>query len=249
MNRLLKCEIYKLKHSKQLIKFFIFSCFLIAFFPLINYLDSCNSLSDVTAEIGITFYAQSGIMLIIVFIPNLICAYIDRGFRNKTILHEIMEGHSNKNIILSRVISCVTVVIIGVMTCILLYLGILAIINGKGDTLDYLEVRVILIAIFLIHVSLMSVLLCMIFRNGILAALVIYFRCALLDLGIVSVVKELIPVFSTKISNFFFVSQWPQITTGEVNANLVIAVIGSLIIENGILFLIALYRMNKKEFR
>ena len=248
MHRLLKAEMYKLKHS-QLIKYFILGCLLIAFFPLISYVGVYESLRDVTAEIGFSFYAEIGILIIIVFVPNIICAYLGRSFKYKTINYEIMDGHSNSKIIISRIISCVTVMIIGIMSCILLYIGILALANGKGDTLDYFGVRIILMALYFIHLAVISVLLCMIFRNGVIAAIVIYFRCALIDIGVVAILRGITGEFPEKISNFFLTSQWPQITIGEVNAILVIGVIGSLIIESGILFIIALYCMKKKEFR
>ena len=248
MNRLLKVEMYRLKHS-QLIKYLILGCLLVAFFPLIGYVGVYESLSDVTAEIGFAFYGQTGIMLIIGFVPNIICVHIGRSFKYKMINYEIMEGHSNSKIIISRIISCVTVMTIGIMACIILYLGILAVANGKGDTLNYFGVRIILMALYFIHLIVMSVLLCMTLRNGVLAAVVIYFRCTLLDMGILAILQGITGDFKSKILNFFLAGQWSQITTGEINANLVIWVVVSLIIENGILFIIALYGMKKKEFR
>ena len=235
MNRLMKAEWYRIRHSSHLFIWMIFICIVIAIIPIVSDIEFYEkSLSE-----NFKLYSGAGYIFIPLFIGVMISISIGINYYNKTAYYEIMGGQSISGIIFSKVVVNSSVMTIGIIITCSIYFSIIYIMNGVGEYENIL-LRLILFVLIIIHVCIVSGLLSMCLRH-IIGAFLIVFRFSILE-----------AIFAQnssmdKILNWFLSGQYQRILVGEITTKLIIAIILSTFLETIILYFISYYTMKKRK--
>lgn len=248
MNRLIKAEWYRIKHSSGLLKWIIFICIILLVMPAITDIhfyektlsENLVILNDVTIIFGTAFTAI------------LISICIGISYQNKMAYYEVMEGHNISSILFSKLIVYISIMTVGVAVPYGIFLLLMGWKNGMGE-LDKIPLRILLFFIIYIHICVAAVLITTCFRY-ILAAGVVFLRFSLVEeLGFIPVaIKELSgmkKVPAERFSDFFTTSQYAKVLGGKVDTQIVVCIILSFVIELGLWYIASYIGMKKKKYR
>ncbi|MDE6251765.1 MAG: hypothetical protein K2M78_03890 [Lachnospiraceae bacterium] len=248
MNRLIKAEWYRIRHSAGLITWIIVICIILFIMPAmtdIHFYEKTVSqnliiLSDVTTTFGM------------IFTVVLISICIGISYQNKIAYYEVMHGHDICDILFSKLIVYVSMMMAGVVVPYGIFLMVIAWKNGMGE-LDKIPLRIILFLIIYMHVCVTAVLLTTSLRH-IAAAGVVFLRFELEGLSalipvIISEFTEIESITANRILEWFVTSQYAKILGGKIDNHIIVSVIFSFLLEFVLWFALSYIGMKKKKYR
>lgn len=249
MNRLVKAEWYRISHSSNLIKWIIFICIILFIMPAmtdIRFYEKDVSqnlfiLSDVTTIFGT------------IFTVVLISICIGISYQNKMAYYEIMEGHSIANIIFSKLLLYISIMVSGVAVPYGIFLAVMAWKNGVGES-DKILLRIALLLIIYIHICAVSVLITTSVRYMV-AAVLVFLRFDVLESILIMIplaiseFTELKSIHAGRISEWFVMPQYQEVLKGRIDTYIIAAVILSFLLECAFWFAVSYAGMKKKKYR
>ena len=189
MNRLIKAELYRFRHTGNLFWYVIFGTIILAAIPFINNLDMLGkNLAiilgqevDTVGTVANTVTADVSIMMFVMLMPPII-AVISGQLYNKGKLgyYENMTGNRPSRIILSKVFTDGLIFAVLCMFAMLGFYFYIALVNGTG-TLDNPVGKLVLEMILITHVSVCSVMIMMTVRRPGVAGVLCYMRFLIFD--------------------------------------------------------------------
>lgn len=245
MNRLVKAELYRIRHSSNLMEWTIVICIILFIMPALTDIHFYEK----TVSENLVILGELSAIYIMIFTAVLISVCIGISYQNKMAYYEVMEGHKISNIIFSKLIVHVSVMAAGWIVPYCIFLAVMAWKNGMGGS-DKILLRIILLIIIHIHVCAASVLITTSVRN-IRAAIVIFFRFFMLE-GIVGVILELTGIKSKtadRVAEWFITSQYTKVLGGNIDSHIIISVIFSFVLECALWFTLSYIGMKKKKYR
>lgn len=244
MNRLIKAEWYRVRHSNNIIKWLILISVVLAVMPLsdLRLKTSSDYMMQITTgiEIFITFF--------LIIFSSVILGFI---YLNKTGLYEVMAGNNINHIIMSKVTVDVTFISIVVSLSYGVLYIIMGLIRGWGN-MDKTAIRFLLFFVILYHISLCGILIMMSFRQ-MAGAVFAFLKFELLDTGIMFLLEvvfkdEISNSFYEKLMNWFITNQITGVIARKITISFVTEIILSLVVEFVFWYAIAYYGMKKKKY-
>ena len=231
MNRLMKAEFYRFRHTGHL---FLYTILMAVVFAVIPPLSSLDYLNQPLSELLNSFPMMC--MFVLMLIPVCVTGITGQLY-NKGHLgyYEIMAGNSKWKIIMSKVMT------VGVFYAALTFVAttvfyiFAGIRNGLGE-LDHPMMRLALYAVVVVHVMFCSVLIMMQQRNVIASCVLVYFRFMLLDsVGIPLIALCLGKIGCKTLANqmqyMIIMNQMNAALVGQLDATLVLHIIIGTIVE------------------
>lgn len=189
MNRLMKAELYRFRHSGHYFWYVIFGTLFVAAIPFISYLDMLNkNLAvilgqevDTVGAMGNTISADVSIMMILMVLPPVIGVISGQLYnKGKLGFYEIMTGNKPSQIILSKVFT-VGLIFFGLTSFALLgfyiYIGAVNGIGSIANPMGKLVLEMILIA----QITICSVMIMMVEKRPGVAGVMCYMRFLIFD--------------------------------------------------------------------
>lgn len=247
MNNLIKAEWYRIIHT-GILKYFIIVC---CIFPVIIIMTDLNCYKMTISE-NMILFAQNAAMMAPLFLTIAISIPISQIYQNKLAYYEIMSGMKIRKIILSKVVIYNAIFVVGTAFTLVMYFGILGIINGVGD-MSNIPLRFVLFIILIIHICTVSVLICMLVKHIIALAIVLLrfmFFDSLMMLFIMPIDSELdIAVIGSQNSSDWFISgQMTKIFSADINSNMILMVIATTAFEIAVWYILTYISYKKKMF-
>lgn len=247
MNRLIKAEMYRIRHA-GLLKWMVLVCLIMGILPMLVDLQWYEKTGS-----EFLFRLSETISMGAVFVGIFISVSIGLNYHNKTAYYEIMEGHKISSIIFSRLILYGTLMTAGISLVVGGLLLIVGAGNGMGDATN-ICLRLVLSAVIIVHVCAVSVLLSVSVRNLLTAVVVVYLRFAVLD-TIFGAILSMWAIqisgvnFAERVSDWFVFAQLQRVLSMDLSGHCIAAVFLSLILESTLWFALAYRGMKKKKFR
>lgn len=249
MNNIMKAEWLRLRKSNHFPFYSLVIWLCLAVFPLVTLLggDSLN----------VSTYLVSVYDVVAIFIPFFIGAFISIciafNYINRTAYYEIMSGKSTNAILISRIIVYTVYMAVGLFAFMGVIIAIIGATGGKGD-MDKMPVRILLFAVVITHICITSVLLSMA-GHSLLAPIFIFLRFEVFE----GIFTMLVPQIMTEVmdcnentiatySNYFVVSQIGSVFKSKIDADLVLAVVLSLVFETVLWYIAATISFRKSEW-
>lgn len=249
MNNIMKAEWIRLRKSNHFPFYSLVIWLCLAVFPLVTLLggDSFN----------VSSYLVSVYDVVGIFIPFFIGAFISIciafNYINKTAYYEIMSGKSINSILISRIIVYTVYMMAGLFAFMGVIMVIIGVTGGNGD-MEKMPVRILLFAVVIMHICIASVLLSMA-GHSLLAPIFIFLRFEVFE----GILTMLVPQIMTDVmdcdektiasfSNYFVVSQIGSVFNSKIDADLVLAVVLSLVVETLLWYIVATISFKKKKF-
>lgn len=249
MTDIIKAEWLRLRKSNHFPFYSLIIWIAIAVFPLATLLGGDN--------INISSYLVSVYDVDSIFIPFFIGAFISvcitLNYLNKTAYYEIMSGKSSNAIFISRIIVYTTYMTVGLFVFMGVVMAAIGVSNGIGE-MDNIPVRLLLFAVVIIHICIASVLISMA-GHSLLSPILILLRFEVFE-GIITMIipRFITDIFNysqdkiTNFCNYFVSSQIRSIFSADINSDLVIAVIISLVFETVLWYIVAAVSFKRKNF-
>ena len=250
MNKLVKAEWYRVKYSSNLMKWIIFVCVFLALLPVLaNWEIKGGTASDYM--IGLEEVAIIYIPLCVTVMSAVI---VSLGYIQKTAYYEVMAGAKTSHILFSKLLVHAILITVLLVCSHLVCLLILGNKHGMGQ-LEQIEWRLLLYALAVFHYACCGVLIATALRQGgAIVIAMIYFNMLMLISYVTISVLEIKGNISSEILAecmkwFSTMNQLGNICVGELNHRLVIAVIGSFLLDSGLWYAISYIGMKKKVYR
>lgn len=249
MNRLMKAEWYRIRHSSKLMRWLLFVCMWGFVFPLMEDFEVYKY--NLTEHL---FIAQGTMGVILMcYLATFSTVLVGMSYMNKTAYYEVMAGNKISKILLSKVVvnaSLVTVVQS-------LFFGVcwtlIAINNGKGE-IKQLPLRIFLFVIIIFHACIVGVLIATSIRS-IAAAVLTYLRFAAFEMIILMVIqifRDSIPVKTAeRIVDWFSMMKITKILSYEyeITNHLIFTVVAGMLLEATVWYVISYVGMKKKLYK
>ena len=249
MNRLVKAEWYRIRHSSGLIKWITFICIILFIMPAMTDIHFYEK----TVSQNLAILSGVTTMFGIIFTGVLISICIGMSYQNKIAYYEIMDGHNISDILFSKLTVYVSVMMAGVAVPYGIFLAVMAWKNGMGE-LDKIPLRIMLLLIIYIHVCVTAVLITTSLRH-ITAVIMVFLRFELLE-GIIVMIQDIISEFTEmksitadRVSEWFVTSQYAKILGGKIDNHIIASVIFSFLLEFVLWFALSYIGMKKKKYR
>ncbi|MCR5291965.1 MAG: hypothetical protein K6E28_03620 [Eubacterium sp.] len=179
MNRLVRAELYRLRHTGHLFWYAVFLPMLFIFMPCVLCMDMMDQPLDSSIE-------SLGTMCVLVynFFPALV-AFITGQLFNKGKLgyYEVMAGNKPSNIIMSKIFSDGIFFSVVYTVCVSAFYVFLGIKNGVG-TITHPFIRLVLFAIVMTHLVVTSIMIMMASKKTISAVVLAYVRFMVFDIAV-----------------------------------------------------------------
>ena len=246
MKRLMHAEWFRIVHSG----FLVCIIFIVVLFPVVCSFSNPDWKYQTLSE-NFTAWATSISVFMPLAVGSIICALITMAYQNRTSYHEIMDGHSIHEILLSKVVLYSTMMTCGIAAIFTIYTGIIAVNSGVGEMYN-IPLRMFLFVIVTIHIciisTLISTIVSIVTTSGIFSFVFLILRFFMVDcIAYVMAVSN--PYYYSSLSNWFIMGQFSEIFTGNVNADLVLGVILSLEIESIMWYICAYLALKRKAFK
>lgn len=245
MNRLMKAEWYRLKHSNNIWKWLVFIGAALAAMPFLESM-KFQTAGEYVQSIGID---TSIFLPVFVIIFSSLCV----GFMyvNKTAYYEIMSGNKIHNIIMSKILVDATFISVVVSMCYVFVVAVLGIWKGRGE-IDNLPLRLLLLFVVIFHISSAGILIMLSCRQMV-GAIVAFLKLNLLDSSIMVwfeiVFKDHVSEKTyDKIMSIFIFNQITDVTRRNITAFLIASILLTTMAEGIFWYVIAYVGMKKKKF-
>ena len=187
MNRLMKAEFYRFRHTGNFFFYVIFVTVLVAIVPCLANLDNMGltlggllGLEKDTVSSG-PISVDATVMLVLMMVPPAIAAVSGQLYnKGKLGNYEVMTGSRPSHIILSKVFTDGLIFFAASVIALMTFYVYIGIKNGTG-VFDHAAVRVVLAFILLAQMSVASVMIMMVERRPGIGAAMCYVRFMLFD--------------------------------------------------------------------
>lgn len=249
MNRLMRAEWYRVRHSSKLIKWLAVLCIICVALPLLADIEVLQrNLADnlMAAQTSVTIFMAA-------FLSIFSAVIVGIAYMNKTAYYEVMAGNKIYQIVFSKVLVDAVLVNGAVFLSLSVYWIMIGVHNGIGE-IDRLPLRFFLLFLVLFHVCTGGILIVTAVRQ-ILGAVLVYLRFAVAEtllLFVVQMFEERIPEQMTaKIAEWFTVIKLTKILSFEyeITGHLVFTVFAGFLIESAVWFGISYIGMKKQIYK
>ena len=178
MNRLIRAELYRLRHTGHLFWYAILLPMLFIFMPYILCMDLMDKPLDNSIE-------SLGTICVLVynFFPALAAGIAGQLFtRGKLGYYEVMAGNKPSQIIMSKICSDGLFFSVIYTVCVSAFYVFLGIKNGVG-TITHPLIRLALFAIVMTHLVVTSIMIMMASKKAVTAVVLSYFRFMVFDIA------------------------------------------------------------------
>ena len=178
MNRLIRAELYRLRHTGHLFWYAILLPMLFIFMPYILCMDLMDKPLDKSIE-------SLGTICVLVFnfFPALAAGIAGQLFnRGKLGYYEVMAGNKPSQIIMSKIFSDGVFFSVIYTVCVSAFYVFLGIKNGVG-TITHPLIRLALFAIIMTHLVVTSIMIMMASKKAVSAVVLSYIRFMVFDLS------------------------------------------------------------------
>ena len=243
MNRLMKAEWYRVRHSSGFMRWLVILCMICAALPL---LEDIELLHGNLAE-----NLKGTDTISLACLMALFSALIVGGaYENKTAYYEVMAGNKIYQIVFSKVFVDAVLVSVSVFLSLGIYWLAIGVCNGIGE-IDRLPLRFFLLFLVLFHVYTAGILIVTSTRQ-IFGAVLVYLRFAGAETLIMLFLQESLPEdMFAKIADWFTLIKLDKIVNFEyeITNHLIFAVIAGLLIESAVWFGISYIGMKKQIYK
>ena len=178
MNKLIRAEFYRLRHTGHLFWYAILIPMLFIFMPIPLCRESLDKPLDMSLE-------SLGTMCVLVynFFPALAAGISGQLFnKGKLGYYEVMAGNKPYKIILSKVFSDGVFFSVIYTVCVLAFYVFLAVKNGFGD-FTHPFIRLVLFAVVMTHLVMSSIMIMMATKKPVSAVVLSYVRFMVFDIA------------------------------------------------------------------
>ena len=248
MNRLMKAEWYRVRHSSGLKRWMIIICLFSIAFTFLTLTDSNVINQNLTENL---YWSGESYFFIMYCLAVISAVIVGTGYSNKIAYYEVMAGNKISGMLLSKVLVDAVFVTVASSLSLDIFWAIIGIHNGIG-LIKQLPLRFILLAVIFFHICSTGVLIATTVQHTI-GAVASYLRFSVFEM-LVPFSIELFGNFSTetgtKISDWFIMLQLSKILNYEcrITDHLIFATIFGTLIEAAIWYAISYMRMKKKLY-
>lgn len=249
MNRLIKAEWYRVRHSSKLMRWLLFVCMWGLVFPLMEDFEVYKY--NLTEHLFIS-QGTAGVFLMC-FLATFSTVLVGMSYMNKTAYYEVMAGNKISKILLSKVVVNASLVTVVQSLFFGVCWALIAINNGKGQ-ITQLPLRLFLFVIMIFHACIVGVLIATSIRS-IAASVLTYLRFAAFEMIILMVIRifqDSIPVKTAeKIVDWFSMMKITKILSYEyeITNHLIFTVIAGMLLEAAVWYVISYVGMKKKLYK
>lgn len=250
MNRLLKAEIYRLKHTGHLTwwAYFVTVCLVVmTYFLCLDRLQMKLPLDEILPSLGTI------VILVFNFVPAGVAGISGQLYNKGKLGHyEVMAGNSPSSIIFSKVLadggffSFLTII---ATTAFYVFVGIR---NGIGNV-DHPCIRLLLFSIAVIHVVVCSVMIMMYSKKVQVGAFLAYFRFMIFDIGVINVgmiIAEKLGFNTLKyhLAHMLMMNQLQMAALDEISVTLVLHIVIGAIAEFIFWYVLVYWSIKKRKY-
>lgn len=248
MNRLIKAEWYRIRHSSGLMRWLLIICILGLVFPLTSDLEVYKY--NLTENL---FLADECMVFFMGFLSTFCTVLVGISYMNKTAYYEVMAGNKISKILLSKVV--VNAVLVTVVQSFILgtYWAIIGINNGTGE-ITHLPLRIFLFVVMVFHACTVGALIATSVRH-ITAAILTYLRFEMFEmivLFVIQIFRDSIPAATgEKMIEWFPMIKMTKILSYEyeITNHLIFTVIVGMLVEAAVWYVISYVGMKKKWYK
>lgn len=248
MNRLMKAEWFRVRHSSGFMKWLFAACVVCTVFPPLINLEICKG---TLAE-----NLKASQLMISIFMPGLLAGFsaviVGIGYRNKTAYYEVMAGNKIFQIIFSKVFVDAVLVSGSVLAVMGLYWIIIGCCNGIGQ-IGQLPLRLLLLFVVFFSVCANGILILTSFRR-LIGAAAAYVWFTFVEVFFLFFIQSLEGRFSeavmVRIGEWFTMIKLAKIISFEyeITGHLIFTVIAGMLIEGGVWYAISYRGMKKRLY-
>lgn len=249
MNRLIRAEWYRVRHSSNFMKWLMVLCAVCVLFPMLV------DIEVVHGNLTENWTAQEETLT--VFMTALLSVFsaliVGVAYMNKTAYYEVMAGNKIYQIAFSKVLVDAVLVSGTAFVFMGIYWTVIGVCNGIGE-IDRLVLRLCLLFLVFFHACTCGILIVTSFRQ-ILGTVLVYLRLAGLEtlaLFLLRMFGEGLPGQTfAKISDWFTMVKLTKILRFEyeITNHLIFAVIAGFLIESAVWFGISYLGMKRQSYK
>lgn len=247
MNRLMRAEWYRVRHSSNLIKWLFALCMICVALPVlgdIGVLQRNLSENLMAAQIALTMFVVGFLLIFSAVIVGI-------SYMNKTAYYEVMAGNKIYQIVFSKVFVDAVLVSVSVFLFLGVYWAVIGICNGIGE-IKRLPLRLCLLFLVFFHVCTIGILILTSVRQMI-GAVLVYFRFVVAEMFVIfQVLEDVIPEqILEKVMDWFTMIKLNKLLSFEyeITNHLIFTVIAGILIESAFWFGITYMGMKKKLYK
>ncbi|MBD5545044.1 MAG: hypothetical protein HDR01_12640 [Lachnospiraceae bacterium] len=249
MNRLMKAEWYRVRHSSKLIKWLLVLCVFCVVLPL--FVD----IEVIQGTLAENLMAEQSALTVFMagFLSVFSAVIVGIAYMNKTAYYEVVAGNKIYQIVFSKVLVDAILVSVSVFVCLGIYWIVIGACNGIGE-IGQLPLRFGLLFFVFFHICTSGILIITSVRQMI-GAVLVYLRFALVETAVmflVQIFEESIPEKMTgKIADWFTILKLTKILSFEyeITNHLIFTVIAGFLIESAVWFGVSYIGMKKQLYK
>lgn len=251
MNRLMKAEWYRVRHSSGLMKWVIIVCLFSMAFVMLTTSDLTTSDAGKHSLAEILYVSGESYFFIMYFLAVISAVIVGTAYTNKTAYYEVMAGNKISGILLSKVLVDAVFVAVASSLFLDLYWLVIGMHNGIGE-ITQLPLRFVLLAVVFFHVCSTGVLIATTIQHN-TGAVLSFLRFSAFDM-LVPFCIELLGNFSeeagTRMADWFVMLELSKLLNCEIRVtnHLIVATVLGMLIEAGLWYSISYVRMKKKLY-
>ncbi len=246
MRKLMKAEMYRIIHSKKLLRYLVIAtilCILLPFKFFLDYLD--DDLSTMLRSSSMIFF------MILMLLPPFY-AYVTGKLYNKGKLgmYEVMAGNSAFRITGSKLLTDGLLFTVLLTVSVSIFYIAMAVNNGTG-TLDHVFIRFLLYIVLFAQTVFCSVLIALYVRKTATGAVLCYARFMIFDSAVLPFLMWLagsvlgFEKLSLHIAHLSLINKMLMLTADPLNAMMILHILLGFVFE--VLFWYALIYLGMKE--
>ena len=260
MNRLVRAELYRFRHTGRYFWYVVIGTFIVAAIPFLSCIDLLDQdLGTLLGrnidgvDVGGQMAADASILLALMMLPPIIAVFSGQLYnKGKLGYYEIMTGNSPSRIIFSKVFTDGLIYTALVSIALLTFYIYIGFANGLGG-IENAAGKAILEVILIAQMSIVSVMIMMAARKPGFAGLLAYFRFIIFDSMVIPFLiwaagKMELP----KLAQFFgyrsMMNKMQLILHGSIDTNIVLQTVFGFIGEFILWYVIIYCGMKKKKF-
>ncbi len=245
MNRLMRAEWYRVRHSSGFIKWLVILCMICVTLPLfvdIELLHGNLAENLKGSDMNTTVFLAS-------FLASFSALILAVAYENKTAYYEVMAGNKIYQIVFSKVFVDAVLVSVSVFLSLGIYWTVIGVCNGIGE-IDRLPLRFFLLFLVFFHACTVGILIVTSTRQ-IFGALLVYLRFEAEALIMLFLEVSLPKSILVKIADWFTSLKLTKILNFEyeITDHLIFAVIAGMLIESAVWFGISYIGMKKQIYK
>ncbi|MDE6608887.1 MAG: hypothetical protein K2K54_14225 [Lachnospiraceae bacterium] len=249
MNRLMRAEWYRVRHSSKLMKWLLVLCIICVVLPLcvdVGVLQGSLAENLMAAQLNMTVFMGC-------FLSVFSAVIVGIAYMNKTAYYEVMAGNKIYQIVFSKVFVDAVLVNVSVFLFLGIYWTVIGVRNGIGE-IDRLPLRFCLLFLVFFHICTTGILIITSVRQ-MLGAVLVYIRFAVAETAVMFLTQMLEEHISeemmARIADWFTMLKLTKILLSEyeITNHLIFAVIAGFLIESAFWFGISYIGMKKQLYK